>query len=73
MCRRARYRAARSYSPLPLAPAQVSSLQGGFTLRRPERTFDIENKAAAFTRAGGDPEIVSSFETVVQDWCGYTP
>ena len=47
----------------------VNTLQGGFTLRRPERMFDIENKAAAFNRAGAEPEIVTQFEAVVEDWC----
>jgi dynein heavy chain len=31
--------------------------------------FDIENKAAAFNRAGAEPEIVAQFEAVVEDWC----
>ena len=47
----------------------MSSLQGGFTLRRPERLFDIENKAAAFNRAATEPEIVSAFEAVAEEWC----
>ena len=50
----------------------VSSLQGGFTLRRPERLFDIENKAAAFNRAGTEPEVVQSFEAVAEEWCTET-
>tara|TARA_B110001452_G_scaffold254569_1_gene246263 strand:+ start:200 stop:1330 length:1131 start_codon:yes stop_codon:yes gene_type:complete len=47
----------------------VNSLQGGFTLRKPEKMFDIENKAAALNRAGAEPEIVTMFESVVEDWC----
>ena len=47
----------------------VNSLQGGFTLRKPEKMFDIENKAAALNRAGAEPEIVAMFESVVEDWC----
>ena len=47
----------------------VSSLQGGFTLRRPDNLFDIENKAAAFNRAGGEPHIVKAFEDVADEWC----
>ena len=31
--------------------------------------FEIENKAAAFNRAGAEQEIVTAFETVVEDWC----
>ena len=50
----------------------VSSLQGGFTLRRPDNLFDIENKAAAFNRAGGEPHIVKAFEDVAEDWCAET-
>ena len=50
----------------------VSSLQGGFTLRRPDNLFDIENKAAAFNRAGGEPHIVKAFEDVADDWCAET-
>ena len=51
----------------------VSSLQGGFTLRRPDNLFDIENKATAFTRAGGEPPIVHAFEAVCEEWCSDTP
>ena len=50
----------------------VSSLQGGFTLRRPDNLFDIENKAAAFNRAGGEPHIVKAFEDVADEWCTET-
>ena len=47
----------------------VNSLQGGFTLRKPEKMFDIENKAAAFNRAGSEAEVVLAFEAAVEDWC----
>ena len=47
----------------------VSSLQGGFTLRRPDNLFDIENKATAFTRASSEPHIVTAFEAVCDQWC----
>lgn len=50
----------------------VASLQGGFALRRPENLFDIENKAAAFNRAGGEPHIVKAFEEVAEEWCSDT-
>ena len=50
----------------------VASLQGGFTLRRPETLFDIENKAAAFNRAGNEPHIVKAFEDVAEEWCTAT-
>ena len=50
----------------------VSSLQGGFTLKRPDNLFDIENKATAFTRAGGEAHIVAEFEKTAEDWCQET-
>ena len=50
----------------------VSSLQGGFSLRRPDNLYDIENKAAAFTRAANMPDVVKAFEDVADEWCGDT-
>jgi hypothetical protein len=50
----------------------VSSLQGGFTLRRPDNLFDIENKAAAFSRASNEANIVKAFEDVAEEWCSET-
>ena len=47
----------------------VSSLLGGFTLKRPDNLFDIENKATAFGRAAGEPQIVTAFEAIADDWC----
>ena len=47
----------------------VESLQGGFTLKKPDRMFDVDNKAAAFNRAASESEIVAAFEAVVEEWC----
>ena len=47
----------------------MESLQGGFTLKKPDRMFDVDNKAAAFNRAASEAEIVSAFEAVVEEWC----
>ena len=47
----------------------VESLQGGFTLKKPDRMFDVDNKAAAFNRAASEAEIVAAFEAVVEEWC----
>ena len=56
-------------SALATLDEAVNSLQGGFTLRKPEKMFDIENKAAAFNRAGSEAEVVLAFEAAVEDWC----
>ena len=47
----------------------VGTLKGGFMLKRPERFMDIDFKPAAIARAGSDTEIVSAFESVLDEWC----
>ena len=47
----------------------VSSLESGLELAKPEFKYDVENKQPAFNRAAGQPELVGSFEGVVESWC----
>jgi dynein heavy chain len=47
----------------------VTSLESGLELAKPEFKYDVENKQPAFNRAAGQPELVGSFEGVVESWC----
>lgn len=47
----------------------VSSLESGLELAKPDPKYDVENKQPAFNRAASQPELVVSFEGVVEAWC----
>ena len=47
----------------------VSSLESGLELAKPDPRYDVENKQPAFNRAASQPELVASFEGVVEAWC----
>ena len=59
--------------PSPLTPRASRLTPSRLTPSRltPRRDFkyEVENKQPAFNRAAGQPELVASFEGVVESWC----
>jgi dynein heavy chain len=47
----------------------VKSLNSGIELTKPDKKYEVENKQPAFNRAATDPEVLTHYEYVLEEWC----
>jgi len=47
----------------------MHSLSGGVELKKPDRRFEVDARVQGFSKAAQEPELVSHYESLLEDWC----